>query len=310
MNKKSKIIASVLSITVLASSIFTIASFGGGIFVRSRAENNYSITFSRSVSTIESGSYGNNPVVISSRLPNTGVKVLATINDDSNLANENHIFRFGQSDDKSVVFSFESNIYGIKAFQGITSLVFTYESDTYNDPVNILLSNDNKTFDSFTTNDGQTTFVPSDLTYRYLSITSIETSWTRVKSLTITYSCSLDYIEPEEVNPYVGTFACNNTSAKNAHYDELTLSSDGTGSFISAGTTIATITWEEVEEYKLKLTKVNEISETSDNYDNLFTTYTSKTITMNSEYASFSMKIYYNNNFGPTSGSKTFTRVS
>lgn len=312
MNKKTKLIASVLSITVLASSIFTIASFGGGIFVRSRAENNYSVTFSRSVSTIESGSYGNNPVVISSRLPNTGVKVLATINDDSNTLNKTDIFRFAQSSDKSVSFSFEDNIYNIKAFQGILSLSFTYSSETYDESFKILLSKDKKTFDTFTTSEGQTTFVASDTTYRYLKIESLETSYTRVSSLTINYSCSSDYIEPEVTNPFVGTFTYTSTQSKDGdHLDVIVINDDGTGTFTSAGVQTGTFTWAEVEDDPYSITEVATNSHTISDGCGFDVQYKSKpTVTFASDYNSFQFVIYLYGTFGKQQVTATFVRIA
>lgn len=63
MNKKTKLIASILSITVLASSILTIASFGGkNIFIKSKADyGSYSVTWDTSSATTfqnKSGSTG------------------------------------------------------------------------------------------------------------------------------------------------------------------------------------------------------------------------------------------------------------
>ena len=254
MNKKTKLIASVLSITVLASSIFAIASFGGNIFVRSRAENVSSITISRNTSTIKSGAYGSTttkPLVLSTAIGNTGYSLLTSIV-DQNTSSGSDVIRLKTNAD-SVSFMFDANNNNYFAFQAITSIEFTFAGSGSAASFNILTSSskynaftDSATYTTTTTTSGSSTytFIPSETVRSFKFVGASSTSAnTYIRSVKINFSCENNYDESIEPDTFVGVYNFTHVVGTRTYNNVLTFNLDGTGTFVSNNIQTGVFTW-------------------------------------------------------------------
>ena len=111
--------AFVVEAALIISSVSKIGSF-----TKATANNEYSVTFSRTTSTVESGSYASGTAVISSRLAG-GTKVFADINGQS-FSLGTDIARFDTYANQYVKFYFSGT--DVTRFQSIDSLDFVYTS--------------------------------------------------------------------------------------------------------------------------------------------------------------------------------------
>ena len=157
------------------------------------SSTDYSVTFSRSASTVESGSYASGSAIVSSRLSG-GTKVFADINGYSipSLASQN-IVRFLKDSNHYVKFYISDP--SVKRFQSITSLDFVYSDggnfDIYYSTQEIDFS-DSSTYTKIEVHDAPSNVAISDPGIHYVALRGRDVEFSDsayFNSIKINYSC-------------------------------------------------------------------------------------------------------------------------
>lgn len=187
MNKKSKLIASILSITVLASSILTIASFGGkNIFSKTDATINNSVTFTKSKVTGTTS-------VSTGTTPTGGIIKCVVTNNDSSVTSDyvgalktGTIIRFYE-EDGTTEYTFEDvNSFSITKSNSTTSYAFTHYYVTTNG------EQGNFAWSTSSTQTRTPNYQGSnlDVSQFWVECTTASTNVVLITSITINYGCT------------------------------------------------------------------------------------------------------------------------
>ena len=191
------IAAFVVEAALIASSV---SNFG--TFTKATANNEYSVTFSRAASTVESGSYASGSAVISSKLSG-GTKVFAEIS-GQNYSLGNHIARFYASASQYVKFYFSGS--DVSRFQSVDSLDFTYASgqgnfDIYYSSTEIDFSNPS------TYSKREITGAPASVSLgesgiHYVALHSRDNQYAYFETVKINYTCGAPTPEEYSISYY------------------------------------------------------------------------------------------------------------
>lgn len=195
MNRTHKKLAilTLSAFIVEAGLILSVATnFGANSFLSLKAtSNDYSVTFSKAVSTLESGSYGGT-TTISSKLSG-GTKVYADISSAYFMSSVNNIARFTGSDSNYIKFYFNG---GVTNFSSINSMDFTYSNsngtfDIYYSSTPIDFNNPS-TYSVKSVSDAPASVFLGDSGIHYVAIHSKSGAYAYFASVKINYTCGGD----------------------------------------------------------------------------------------------------------------------
>lgn len=195
MNRTHKKLAilTLSAFIVEAGLILSVATnFGANSFLSLKAtSNDYSVTFSKAVSTLESGSYGGT-TTISSKLSG-GTKVYADISSAYFMPSVNNIARFTGSDSNYIKFYFNG---GVTNFSSINSMDFTYSNsngtfDIYYSSTPIDFNNPS-TYSVKSVSDAPASVFLGDSGIHYVAIHSKSGAYAYFASVKINYTCGGD----------------------------------------------------------------------------------------------------------------------
>lgn len=201
MNRTHKKLAilTLSAFIVEAGLILSVATnFGANSFFSLKAiSNDYSVTFSKAVSTLESGSYGGATATISSKLSG-GTRVYADISSETFASSVNNIARFTGSDSNYIKFYFNG---GVTNFSSINSMDFTYSYsngtfDIYYSSTPIDFNNPS-TYSVKSVSDAPASVFLGDSGIHYVAIHSKSGAYAYFASVKINYTCGGDP-EPEK----------------------------------------------------------------------------------------------------------------
>ncbi|HMM00794.1 MAG TPA: hypothetical protein PKC96_05575 [Bacilli bacterium] len=151
----------------------------------------FSVTFKKSQSTLESGAYSANAYTISSRLGQSNYKVFADIVVSYTTVLGNDVTRFKQDEGASITFYIDplspENDQDVSSFQNITSVAITY--GTANGGFIIQSSEDGSEWVNTSVASGTTLVEIPSTANRYIKFISDGSSNTYFSSITINYQC-------------------------------------------------------------------------------------------------------------------------
>ncbi len=157
------------------------------------SSTDYSVTFSRSASTVESGSYASGSAIVSSRLSG-GTKVFAQISGQERNTGS-HFVRFYNSASEYVKFYFTGS--EVTRFSSINSLDFTYSAygidaqgnfDIYYSSVEIDF-NDSSTYSVISVSDAPASVNLGTSNVHYVALHSRDGVYAYIDSVKINYTC-------------------------------------------------------------------------------------------------------------------------
>lgn len=153
------------------------------------SNTDYSVTFSRSASTVESGSYASGVATISSKLSG-GTKVYADIYGQT-YSLGNNIVRFSGETDQYVKFYFSGS--SVQNFESISSLDFTYSTSTgdfdiYYSAVPIDF-NDSSTYYVYQVSSAPASVNLGVSGVHYVALHSRNSAYAYIQSVKINYTC-------------------------------------------------------------------------------------------------------------------------